>query len=169
MLFHISETADIPLFEPRLAAGEGESLVWAIHRDRLHNYLLPRDCPRVTYYGGPHTSAADTTRFLGASAAVVAIEHAWYERARDARLYCYELPAQPFDCKDAGAGYYVSREPVAPLGVTVIADPISEMLRRGVELRVMRSLWPLHDAVAASTVQFSMIRMRNAAARDSMG
>jgi Family of unknown function (DUF6886) len=32
-------------------------------------------------------------------------------------------------------------------------------------LRVMPTLWPLRDAVVASTLQFSIIRMRNAALR----
>lgn len=32
-------------------------------------------------------------------------------------------------------------------------------------LRVVPSLWPLHDAVVVSTLQFSMIRMRNAQSR----
>jgi hypothetical protein len=36
---------------------------------------------------------------------------------------------------------------------------------RRVELRLMPNLWSLHDAVASSTLQFSMIRMRNAAPR----
>lgn len=153
------------MFEPRVPAGAEEALVWAIHRDRVHNYLLPRDCPRVTYYAGPDTRADDVERFLGTSRAVVAIERAWYTRARDVRLYCYEIPAETFVCVDAGAGYYVSRIAVAPTGARVIGDPVGELLARGVEFRIMPSLWTLHDAVAASTLQFSMIRMRNAAPR----
>ena len=39
--------------------------------------------------------------------------------------------------------------------------------RRGVELRVLPSLWPLRDAVVASSPQLSLIRMRNAAARSA--
>jgi hypothetical protein len=35
-------------------------------------------------------------------------------------------------------------------------------MRRGVELRVLPTLWPLRDAVLESSLQFSMIRMRNA-------
>jgi len=58
---------------------------------------------------------------------------------------------------------YVSRKAVAPWGVTPITDVLMELTRRDVELRVMPSLWPLHDAVVASTLQFSIIRMRNAA------
>ena len=56
MLFHISEESDIARFEPR-ASGypipPGHLVVWAIDESRLCNYLLPRECPRVTYYAGP--------------------------------------------------------------------------------------------------------------------
>jgi hypothetical protein len=40
-------------------------------------------------------------------------------------------------------------------------------MRREVELRFVPDLWPLGDAVFASTLQFSLIRMRNAALRRS--
>jgi hypothetical protein len=63
---------------------------------------------------------------------------------------------------DECAGYFVSRSPVAPACVEVIDDPLSELRRRGVELRVVPNLWPLRDAVVASSLQFSIIRMRNA-------
>jgi hypothetical protein len=54
---------------------------------------------------------------------------------------------------------------VAPAHVQVIDDPIAELLKRGVELRFVPNLWPLRDAVLASTLQFSIIRMRNALPR----
>ena len=41
-------------------------------------------------------------------------------------------------------------------------DLILELLNRGVELRIVPSLWPLRDEVVKSTLQFSLIRMRNA-------
>ena len=70
-----------------------------------------------------------------------------------------------FECLDECAGYFVSRVPVTPVRVEVYDDLVAELLRRGVELRFVPSLWRLHDAVAASTLQFSMIRMRNALPR----
>ena len=56
----------------------------------------------------------------------------------------------------------MSRVPVAPVRVEAIDDPIGELVRLGIELRVIPSLWPLHDAVVASTLVFSAVRMRNA-------
>jgi hypothetical protein len=52
-----------------------------------------------------------------------------------------------------------------PALVEVFDDPIGELVRRGVELRFVPSLWPLHDAVLLSTLRFSLIRMRNAQPR----
>ena len=167
MLFHVSEESGIERFEPRAPEGGGRPAVWAIDARRLRNYLLPRECPRVTYYAGSKTTAADVERFLGASPAVVAIESGWLGRLRACRLYCYHLPPETFECIDECAGYFVSRVPVAPARVEVFDDPMAELLRRGVELRFVPSLWPLHDAVAASSLQFSLIRMRNARSRDA--
>ncbi len=96
---------------------------------------------------------------------VVAIEARWLPVVQRTHLYRYDLPAETFKVYDAGAGYYVSRETVVPQGVTPITDVLTELTRLDVELRVMPSLWSLRDAVVASTLQFSIIRMRNAAPR----
>ena len=167
MLFHVSEEPDIKRFEPRLSEIAGESVVWAIDAPHVRNYLLPRDCPRVTYYAGPETSGADRETFLGSSDAVVAVESDWYERMRSCRLFCYHLPPDTFECFDSCAGYFVSRVPVVPSRVEQFDDLMRELLKRGVELRFVPSLWPLRDAVVASTLQFSIIRMRNAQPRIS--
>jgi len=171
MFYHISNEPNIERFEPRLPqsskVGLVEPIVWAIDEERLHNYLLPRDCPRVTFYALPSSAPADIERLLAGTSArfVVAIEARWLPVVQRTQLYRYDLPADTFEIHDAGAGYYVSREAVAPRGMTPIMDALTELTRRDVELRVTPSLWPLHDAVVASTLQFSIIRMRNAAPR----
>ena len=143
IVFHVSEEPDIEAFEPRKGAVNDERLVWAIDDDHLRNYLVPRDCPRVTYSAGPRTTVADRERFLGSSAAVLAIETEWFERMRSCRLHLYDLPGDTFELADECAGYFVSRVPVRPLRVHVIEDPVSALLERGVELRVQPSLWTL--------------------------
>ncbi len=165
MLFHVSEQSGIERFEPRPSQYANDPVVWAISEERLHNYLVPRDCPRVTYYAGNETSASDIERFLGPSRTVVAIESGWVQRLRSCRLYCYHLPSETFVCLDECAGYFVSRVAVVPARVEVINDPIDELLKREVEVRFVPDLWPLRDAVVASTLQFSVIRMRNALPR----
>ena len=169
MLFHVSEESGIERFEPRPSQYADEPVVWAIDADRLRNYLLPRECPRVTYYAGPKTTAPDVERFLGSSPAVIAVESAWLERLRSCRLYCYHLPAETFECIDECAGYFVSRRPVVPAQIEVIEDLLATLLGRGAELRFVPDLWSLRDAVISSTLRFSLIRMRNALPRPSPG
>lgn len=167
MLFHISEESGIELFEPRESEYTDEPVVWAIGATRLHNYLLPRECPRVTYYAGNETSKTDVERFLGSSTSVVAVESGWLERIRSCLLYCYHMPSETFECIDECAGYFVSRVSVLPARIEVFDDPIAELLKRGVEIRFLPNLWNLRDAVVASTLQFSLIRMRNALPREN--
>jgi hypothetical protein len=166
MLFHISEEPDINIFEPRPSAYTQDPVVWGIDREHLRNYLFPRECPRVTYAASEKTTAEDLEQFLGASVAVAAIETAWLDRVRSARLFCYHLSRATFECLDRSAGYFVSRSPVVPTHCEAIADPLAELRKRGVALRVFESVWALHDAVAASTLEFSMIRMHNAQSRE---
>lgn len=171
-LFHVSDQLVIARFEPRpppsLDAGVSDNVVWAIESRLLHNYLLPRNCPRVTFYAGPQTSEADHARFFFGTSAkhVVAIEQAWLDPVRQARLWLYELPADTFTLADESAGYHVSRASVAPCGVTEISDVLGALSARDVELRITPSLWPLRDAVLSSTLAFSFIRMRHARQRN---
>jgi hypothetical protein len=165
MLFHISEESGIERFEPRASKYTSEPVVWAIDADHVRNYLVPRECPRVTYYAGCETTAADVERFLGSSPAVVAVESGWLEPFRSCQLYCYHLRSETFKCIDECAGYFVSRVPVVPVRIEIFCDPMAELLKRGVELRFVPNLWPLRDAVVASTLKFSIIRMNNALPR----
>lgn len=168
-LFHVSDQPDIAIFEPRPAAeghplGLDRPVVWAIAERLLHNYLLPRDCPRVTFYARPDSDPADVAGLLSVTAAryVVAIESRWLDAVRSAVLYRYELPSNGFECIDDGAGYYVSPAAVKPLSVQRVDDLLAELAGRDVELRITPSLRLLRDAVLKSTLQFSFIRMRNA-------
>jgi hypothetical protein len=167
-LFHISEDPNITLFEPRASnkgsGREGKFLVWAIEDRLLHNYLLPRDCPRVTFYAGDSSTSEDIEKLMGQTSAtfVVAIETAWFQKAVTTTLYKYTFDASTFELSDKCAGYFVSCEVVKPLSVTRIDQPLEEMLKRNVELRVMPSLKKLQEAIIKSSLQFSCIRMRNA-------
>jgi hypothetical protein len=167
MLFHLSEEAGIERFEPRESIYTPYPVVWAITADRLCNYLLPRDCPRVTYYAGPKTTEKDVKQFLGRKRAVVAVENSWLDQIKSGRLFCYHLLPDTFECLDECAGYFVSRKAVVPQRVEVFNDLIGEISKRGVELRFMPSLWTLRDAVVVSTLQFSIIRIHNAVAREA--
>lgn len=165
-IFHVSETPAITRFEPRPDA-QGRECVWAIGDSRLHNYLLPRDCPRVTYYANSATTDADRATFFSASEAqsVVAIEHGWFAALRETHLHVYEFDRSTFALEDAIAAYYVSTRAQTPIAHRLVTDAAAELFDRGVELRVLSSLWPLRDAVVTSSLGFSIIRMRNARPR----
>ena len=84
MLFHVSEERGIEEFEPRAPKEGGDPVVWAIHAVRLPNYLVPRDCPRVTYSRLVVLAVSSTTRGRGlGSQLVTAVEH--WTRSRGAR------------------------------------------------------------------------------------
>lgn len=168
ILYHVSDRPDIASFLPRAdCAHEGAPCVWAIDAEHLPNYLLPRDCPRVTWSIAESTSTEDRRRFAPRPPAtrVIAIEQGWVERAHGMPVTLYTLPAKGFQRIDANAGYYVSREAVPVLEAHTLDDPLRALASRPVELRVLDTLWPLHDAIAASTVSFSIIRMRHATPR----
>lgn len=164
-LFHLSDDPGITRFEPRPSAYTEVPVVWAISDQRIANYLLPRDCPRVCFRAGAESSGADVERFLGDETAVIAIEADWVERVQSGKLHRYVMPNDGFVLKDEGAGYWVSYGAIEPLGVEVLDDLPGAIAAEGVTLKVMPSLWALHDAVKESSLVFSMIRMRNALPR----
>lgn len=167
-LFHISEDAGIPLFQPRPSSsffpGIRGDVVFAISEKLLHNYLLPRDCPRVTWYAKADSTLSDLDKWMGATSAdfVMAVETKWYPAIVRTKLYCYEFPAAGFTLLDETAGYYISYEPVAPVSIREINDIPGELFQRNIELRFLPDLWKLADAVRKSSLSFSIIRMRNA-------
>ena len=167
-LFHVSDRAGLTSFEPRPAlhpsARVEGPVVWAVDAEHLRNYLLPRDCPRVTFHAGPASTPRDAAALLGPGGAscVIAVETAWMERIRSRSLVRYEFDPGSFELHDATAGYWISRRPVTPRAEVPLDDLLSALLQEDVELRVMRSLWRLREAVITSSLEFSIIRMRNA-------
>ena len=138
--------------------------------DRLPNYLLPRDCPRVCFWIGQDTSSGDRSRFfLTESTYTVVIEPSWMLSARATSMYLYKMPTGTFICTDANAGYFVSQQSVVPLSRQVIADLPGSFQKRGVELRTEANLQSLGRQVVTSTLCFSLIRMRNARREQMLG
>lgn len=164
-MLHFSEDPTITVFDPRrnVAHPEQPARVWAIDEEHAPLYYFPRDCPRVAVWALPTSLAGDVARFLAHTDArwVIAIESAWLDRIRRTRLYAYRLPADSFSCVDP-AGFYTSRETVAPSGVEPVGDLLNRLVEARVELRLTPSLWPLYHAVIGSSLHFSIIRMRNA-------
>lgn len=164
-LYHFSEDPTIERFVPRspLARPEVEPLVWAIDEWHAPIYFMPRECPRVCGWPLPTTTAEDYERFFSyvSSRMIIAIEAGWEARMHTTALYRYVMPADSFESLN-DAGMHVSRETVVPLRVEPVGDLVMALLTARVELRICASLTPLADALIASTLHFSLIRMRNA-------
>lgn len=165
-LYHFSEDPTIESFRPHHALGkEGKPpCVWAIDEAYAPLYWFPRDCPRITFWADKGTSEADRERFLGLGTAkrVHAIESVWLEKVRTCKLYVYSFDANPFERYPEACGYHVAYTEVVPLRCERVGDLLERHAEAGIELRLTPSLWPLQRAVAASSLQFSMCRMRNA-------
>ncbi|CAN5145960.1 hypothetical protein BH18CHL2_BH18CHL2_07590 [soil metagenome] len=169
MLWHVSEDAAIERFEPHRSATAltDKLLVWAVDTRHLPLFWFPRDCPRATFWAGPRTAEEDVERFLDGerSQRVHAVESAWLERVRAARLVAYRMPEDPFVAHTEVAGYWLSREPVVPLDRAELRDVLALHAAARIELRVRPALWPLWDRVTASSLEYSGIRLRNARPR----
>jgi hypothetical protein len=163
-LWHVSENPGLERFGPHVAAtaAETEPLVWAVDTRHLPLYWFPRDCPRGTFWAHSGSDTADVRRLLRGAARVHVVEETWLERMRAARLFAYRLPEQPFEPHRDVGGYWVAREPVAPEQVVALGDPVELHAEAAIELRSLPNLWPLWNEVAASTLEYSGIRLRNA-------
>ncbi|MCK4224591.1 MAG: hypothetical protein KAX39_05380 [candidate division Zixibacteria bacterium] len=167
-LYHISDKPGIKRFDPRPAlhpsAKQKGLMVWAIDWDHLHNYLLPRDCPRVTFFASQESDPNDVDKFMGGSSTkyVVAIETRWLPEIQKSCLYQYEFNSEGFTLVDEVAGYYISRKPVIPIAETKIENILAALTEHNVELRIMPSLWKLREAIINSTLGYSIIRMNKA-------
>lgn len=168
-VLHFSEDPTIRIFHPQLVADratpEAAPYVWAVGHDRAPDYWFPRQCPRAMAWVGPGTSPADRSRIIGdgCGTRVHAVEYSWLEAIRAAELYAYRLPAEPFRLSDAAM---VATEAVEPLGPPERVGDLFELhAEAGIQLRVLPQLHEFWDAVVASTLEFSGIRLRNAVAR----
>ncbi|MGH3646231.1 MAG: DUF6886 family protein [Micromonosporaceae bacterium] len=168
-VLHFSEDPAITRFVPHVAptARQPEAYVWAVDADRAPDYWFPRLCPRAMVSVVDSTSPADRERILGpACERVHAIEYGWVKPFLDAELYAYRLPAAAFRPFGTPTHAHVATEPVEPLGPP---EPVGDLLAlhaaAGIRLRILENLWPYWDAVVASSLAFSGIRLRNATPR----
>lgn len=60
------------------------------------------------------------------------------------------------------AGYYISKQEITPIKVELVSDPLGKILAEKVELRFSPDLYPIRDKVILSSLDFSIIRFRNA-------
>ena len=163
-LWHVSEDPSIERFVPHVSATAelDEELVWAIDTRHLPLYWFPRDCPRGSFWADAATDPFDAARLLAGSSRVHAIEEAWLERLQTARVFAYRFPETAFEPHPEVGGYWISREPVAPVELQPLGDLVGRHHEALIELRVVPNLWPLWNEVVASTLEYSGVRLRNA-------
>jgi hypothetical protein len=87
------------------------------------------------------------------------------ERFRHCQLYVYEFDSVSFVSQVPDAGYWVAKDNIVPLSMQPAGDLLSRHVEAGIELRIVKNLWPLIDAVVASGLEFSVIRKANAQPR----
>lgn len=167
-LYHVSEEPGIEVFEPRPSPQTFNKItgdvVFAVADEMLHNYLLPRDCPRVCYYAKTDSSQKDINKYIGNTDKkfIINVEERWLERINKTKLYLYEMPAENFELLDKGAGYYVSNESIRPVKIIITNNLPGELMKRNAELRFYPEIKNLAAEVVNSSLQFSIIRLRNA-------
>lgn len=167
-VLHFSEDPAITAFRPHRAptAKPSVAYVWAVDGYSAPAYWFPRQCPRAMAWRTPASAEDDVERILGPGGGdrEHAIEYRWLDRIRDVRLYAYRLPSAPFAPIGEPVPYaQVATTTVRPLGPP---EPVLDLLAlhesAGIQLRVLPALGALWEAVIASTLGFSGIRLRNA-------
>jgi hypothetical protein len=162
IVYHFSEDGTIEEFAPR-PSRLGEPLVWAIDEEHSPLYMLPRDCPRVSFWPLPMSTPEDLDRWWSnvSGRMVIAIEMGWLGRLRACSLYRYSFNDLAFE-PIHDHGVHVSRATVRPLAIEQVGDLLERQAAAGVELRLCPSLVPLGRAIIKASLHFSLIRMRNA-------
>jgi hypothetical protein len=163
-LWHVSEDPTIEVFHPQQSELHAldEPLVWAVDTRYWWLYWFPRDCPRACFNAKEDTTDEDVARWLDGDRTrqVSVIQSIWLERFRSARVYAYRLPPETFEPWDK---FFVSRETVVPLELVELGDLVERHEKAGIDLRTERDLLRLWDDVIASSLDYSGIRLRNAA------
>ena len=168
MLYHFSEEGSISIFRPRSSKSYPhiKPAVWAIDEEHSLHYCFPRECPRVIYWKASWTTEEDETRLFGESKAdkIIVIENQWLDKIRNTELYKYSFHDETFELFEEAktAGYYISHHEVKPVKVERVDDLMGKLLAYNIELRFTPNLYPIRNKVISSTVDFSIIRFRNA-------
>jgi uncharacterized protein DUF6886 len=163
-LWHVSEDPAITTFVPHVSAtaASPEPRVWAVDTRHLPLYWFPRECPRGTFWATPETTSSDAELLAGASR-VHLVEERWIEPMRATRVFAYRLPEDTFTPDPEVGGYWLGREAVEPVDTVELGDLVERHVVSGIELRVVESIWATWNRVVASTLEFSGIRLHNAA------
>jgi hypothetical protein len=164
VVYHFSEDPTITRFAPHVPRTNPShpAAVWAIDAQHAPLYWFPRDCPRVTVWPHRQSDAAGFRQAFATEAhRVHAIELDWLDRMRTAELHRYEFDATDFVRWPPASGQWIAEHDVEPLSITPVGDLMQAHVTAGIELRMVPSLWPLHDlAVGDLAVDGPVLRNR---------
>jgi hypothetical protein len=170
VLYHFSEDPNIERFVPHVPRTNPTQSpgVWAIDSEHAPLYWFPRDCPRVAVFPlHEGDRPAFQERFTTSARRVHAIESGWLGRMCGAQIYRYEFDAAPFSPWEEANGQWIASTEIVPASVTPMGDLLVAHVDAAIELRIVPSLWPLHELVLESGFDFSIVRMHNAQPRPS--
>jgi hypothetical protein len=162
-LFHYSEDPSIERFVPKAPKHhpDAEPMVWAIDEWHSPLYYFPSDCPRVCFWPLSATSKEDIKRFWldDSLRMVIAIEAHRLEELQKTTIYRYTFNEDTFtDCRDHGV--FVSDQVVTPIKVEPLKPLSEELAEAGVELRLCPTLSPIATSIIATSLHWSLIRMK---------
>jgi len=166
-LFHISEKGDIDEFIPRKSKQiwEYKEYVWAISEAMVHNYIFPRDCPRICVGNEVITHLSDWVdkEEISDKKALIFIPTSWEEQFKSCTIYRYELDASNFKLIDSIAGYYVSEVIEKSIEINKIADCHKQLQLMNVEvlMKPVIELKEIRQKIIQITNNFSIIRWSN--------
>jgi len=138
-LFHFSEERGIKRFIPRPTISSHhtirDSVVWAVAEEGLWTYLVPRQCPRVTFYATSDSTPQDIETHLCGEMdkKVLAIESSWLEQCLSTTLFRYEFKPDNFYLHDPIAYYYLSQYEETPVDAIEICHPLLELAESGLK------------------------------------
>lgn len=166
-LFHISEQENIHQFIPRKSKEQWNynKYVWAISEEKIYNYLLPRDCPRIcinverksaSWFGLTPLVKENTN-------AIIYTPKDWYIKIKNCTLFKYEFSVGNFKLIDSIAGYYVSEKTELPLGIIKINNCLEELEKLKIKfVNVSKEeMVEIKEEVVNNLTDFSIIRWSN--------
>ena len=162
-LFHISEDGYIEKFIPRRSKEiwEYKNYVWAIEEEKIQNYLLPRDCPRICLMSKDDFVLENY--LVSDKKSYIIIPFYWKERLENSVLFRYEFDPINFKLIDSIAGYYVSEHVEVPINKKRLENCLEELelLNVGVISMEVGELEHLKKKVIERVEDFSIIRWSN--------
>ena len=164
-VYHFSEDGSIDRFVPHIPPTNPSHppAVWAMDAEHSPLYWFPRHCPRISVwaYDDAQREVLRSTFHTDADR-ICAAESGWLDRVRFARVYRYDFDGSAFQPWADADGQYVSDRPVEPTRVDELGDLLSLHADSDVELRFTPKLGSLMDAMLASGLPFSFVRIRDA-------